>query len=752
MNRHILRMKRPASWHDGQWRDSLRLGNGLTGALIHGAIAEETIQFVRHDLWHHGDPGGQIPDISDTFRQMRQKIDEGDYRSANTNMIANALKEKGYTSKPHVPYPMGSLKMFFDPGTMFKGYERGINMRSGEGYVRFKIGEHAFERKAFVSRADDITVFSMKADIPFTSSFKFVLADSENAVYQIEDNSLQCKTADGNIGANIYFKGDITTRIADNRLFVTGKDYLIFVQVYAGNTPADFTALRDATYEELLKRHTDLHTPLYDCVSIELASDEAHAVSNEQLLDEAYEDVASPVLLEKMWRFGRYLFISAANENGIPVPLYGIWPGEDDLPWTQYVANENVEMTYWHVLAGGLSYSIKPLIRYYIEKMDVFKECAKQIFGMSGIWLSTYTSPGVSGPCVPVGVIANWISCGGWLSQHFWDYYRYTQDTETLCRDIMPFMHEVALFYQDYITYDENGRMQIYPSVSPENTPGNLMPQFFSEDMGHVAPAVKNATMDFAIMKEFFQNFLTGIEITGLYQKEADTFRTLLENIPPYMINEDGAVKEWMSPELTDHYYHRHLSHIYPVFPGKEINSQNDPALFAAFKQAVNLRELGGQSGWSLTHMSNIYARMGEPQLAIECLDTLAKSTVNNALITMHNDWRHMGMTLDLKEFAPVQLDANFGLVSAVQEMLFYYGDNKLFLLPALPDRFMAGRADGLVFPQGTVDLEWTPECISATVTAKTDFSLDIILKDTNIKSVTMSAGEKYRLSVDTVK
>lgn len=761
MNRHIIRLKHPASWHtdswnnpshgnvapdNGAWRDALRLGNGLTGALIHGAIAEETIQFTRYELWHHGNPGPQIPDVSDAFRQMRALIDAGDYAAANTNLFAKALTEKGYYAEPHVPYPLGSLKCLYAPASMFRNYERGIDMRSGESFVRFKIGTVQFMRKAFVSRADDITVIKITADAPFTTSYYFEMHEKEGAFHELYSHAIHSCSADKSTGVNIYFTGDISTTIADKRLFVTGREYMIFVQAYAGKAPSDFAALRRLSYEELLARHTALHTTLYDSVDIELAADDAHNASCEQLLAEAYDDAASPVLLEKLWRYGRYLFISSASENGIPVPLYGLWPGADDLPWTQYVANENVEMTYWHVLAGGLSYSIKPLIRYYLEKLDVFKESAQKMFGMNGAWLSAYTSPGVSGPCVPVGVISNWISCGGWLSQHFWNYYCYTGDQDTLRSDIMPFMYEVARFYLDYVTYDENGTMQLYPSVSPENTPGNLMPAFYSENMGHQCPAVKNATMDFAVMKEFLTNFLSGIEQTGLYTEEADIYRNLLAQIPPYMINEDGAVKEWMAPDLKDHYYHRHLSHIYPVFPGKEINAANDPELFAAFKQAVNLRELGGQSGWSLAHMSNIYARMGEPELAIECLDTLAKSAVNNALITMHNDWRHMGMTLDLQDFAPVQMDANFGAVSAIQEMLFYCSGDKLFLLPALPERLSCGKVRDIVFPRGRVDLEWDGDRIFATITAASDFTADVYIKKTLIETVSLKAGEHCTL------
>lgn len=749
MSRHTIKMKYPASWHGGMWRDALRLGNGLTGALMYGAIGEETIQFTRHNLWHRGQPGGEIPDISDTFRQMREMISAGDYKGANTNMMAEALKEKGYIACPEVPYPLGSLRCHFLPKRIFKKYERGIDMRSGEAFVRFRIGDTQFERTAFVSRADDVAVIYIKSQEVFVASYQFEMHEQENVLQEITDNGvLHCRSLDGLSGANVYVKGDVVTEISNGRLDVTGKEYLIFVQVYAEEKPADFTQLRELSYQELLARHTALHTPLYDSVSIELASEENHDRYNEQMLEEAYEDVASPALLEKMWRFGRYLFISAANEEGLPVPLYGLWPGEDDLVWAQYVANENVEMTYWHTLAGGLSYAIKPLIHYYVGKLDVFRECAKKLFGMSGVWISAYTSPGVGGPCVPVGVITNWISCGGWLAQHFWDYYCYTSDRETLYKEIMPFMHEVALFYKDYVTYDENGRMQLCPSVSPENTPGNLMPEFFSEDMGHVAPVVKNATMDFAVMKEFLRNFLTGIEVTGLYQDEAEIYSGLLAQIPPYMVNEDGAIKEWMSSELSDHYNHRHLSHIYPVFPGKEINSTKDADLFSAFKKAVKFRILSGQSGWSLAHMANIYARMQESELALECLDTLVKGIVNNALVTMHNDWRHMGMTFDLGKLAPIQLDANFGLTNALQEMLFHCSGKDLFLLPALPARFETGKLSGMLFPQGTVDLKWTVDKVDVIVSAKTDFTGNIIWQGECAKSLKMKASETCRFSL----
>lgn len=305
-------------------------------------------------------------------------------------------------------------------------------------------------------------------------------------------------------------------------------------------------------------------------------------------------------------------------------------------------------------------------------------------------------------------------------------------------------MREVAQFYLNYVTYDTEGKMQLIPSVSPENTPQNHMPEYFHENMGHICPAVKNATMDFAVMKELLTNLLEGISVTGLYCEETDKYRNLLNNIPPYQINKDGAVKEWMSPELTDNYYHRHLSHIYPVFPGNELNAYKHPELFSAFRQAVHLRELGGQSGWSLTHMANIYACMGEGEQAMECLGIMAKSVVNNALVTTHNDWRHMGMTLDLENFAPIQLDANFGAVNAIQEMLFRYSEGYLCILPSCSGRMTSGTVKGIVYPHGTVDFSWQNSLVRVTIHAHHAFEADILLGDKHMERHIFKETEQF--------
>ena len=279
--------------------------------------------------------------------------------------------------------------------------------------------------------------------------------------------------------------------------------------------------------------------------------------------------------------------------------------------------------------------------------------------------------------------------------------------------------------------------IRIYPSVSPENTP-----------VGGAGEVQQNATMDFAIMKELLTNLLEGISVTGMYSGEAESFRALLAAIPPYMINEDGAVKEWMHPGIRDNYAHRHLSHIYPVFPGGEITRDSQPELWEAFRRALELRELGAQSGWSFAHMACIWARMGEAERAAECLDGMAKGVITDSMFTTHNDWRNMGITLNWDGESFIQLDAVFGAVNAVQEMLFRRQKDALCILPALPGRLRSGYVRGIVFPEGTADIRWTEDGeVTVTVSAVRRIDTGLVVKGRNLGRIRLEAGESTAVS-----
>ena len=212
--------------------------------------------------------------------------------------------------------------------------------------------------------------------------------------------------------------------------------------------------------------------------------------------------------------------------------------------------------------------------------------------------------------------------------------------------------------------------IHFYPSVSPENTPGNFMPPKHIQ-MAHPMPTTVNSTIDLAILKEFFTNMCAFAEFYPKLQSRVPAWKKMLSAIPDYKLNDQGGVKEWQDDRFRERHDHRHLSHIYPVFPGNEVNALHKADLLPAFERAVRLREIDAQTGWSMAHMAAIYARLEKGGDALECLDKMAQSCLTNSFFTLHNDWRGMNISLSMDP-APVQLDAIMGYVNAIQEMLLH--------------------------------------------------------------------------------
>ena len=669
---HRIWMKKPASWAGELWRESLPVGNGLTSALLCGSVGYEHLWLNRFGRWENGEDG-EVPDVSDTLSQARALIAQGRYQQANA-LLAKTLHERGYRVSVATPMAPVEIRLRFESEQPYKRYRRGIELDTGEAFACFDQGENHVERRAFVSRSEDQVVFSARST-----------GEMNLKIDKPQDARLHMKISIGSEGG-LEDKGDY--------LLIKGASELLVLARFDEDPVMD-------SYDALLARHLPLHRAAMGDADLILDGGDH---PTEALLDEAAEDEAPVELYEKLWRFGRYLFVCGTGEGGDPFPLYGLWPGQANLPWAQNVANENVQMIYWHAPVGGYAHLLRPLIHYYFGKMDAFREAARKLFGCRGIYVSTYTTPRNSAPGPNVPVIVNYIGCAGWLSRHFYDYYRYTGDEALLRSEILPFMLEAAAFYEDYVLRDQAGKIAIIPSVSPENTPANFIPEDFQAHMGHANPAVWNATMDFAIMKELLTNLLAIHEQIPQDEARVQTWREILRDTPEYMVNEDGAIREWMDERLQDFYYHRHLSHLYPLFPGEEIRHGHE--LFDACARAVDLRELGALSGWALAHMAAIDARLGRGDQALDCLNTLAKGCLLPNLFTLHNDWRDMGVSLRI-DMAPVQLDALLGAVNAMQEMLLYAAPDQLVILPACPDRLRRGEVKNWHFPGGQVSFRW---------------------------------------------
>lgn len=735
-----LNSYKPASWAGDLWKEAFPSGNGKVGISVYGAVKKETIIVNHGNLWHWG-IRGSLPNVTDAFKSTRNYLRKGKYKEANS-LIADALCERGYQSLLYSPCPVGSIQIHMSEEGAVHSYKRTLNMENGEVRVEWKYRNSCFRRRFFVSKAKDIIVFSADAEnIMQGISIHMQLHDTgyedtrrmkkETLVNTFHEGNCLIYLAEneenGHFG--MVARALNSPRLNRNKIcFQNITDCTILFKVF-GDMDASCKTYRDAigelqkinaSYEELLNEHEILHEELFHSVNLQLSEDDSPTSSDikenlsdctEGALAEVFHNGISPEFCETLWHYGRYLFISGTAPDAQPFGMYGLWSGRYRLLWSHNMANINLQMMYWHCVTGGYTEYIKSIIDYYYNLIPDLRENASKVFGLNGIFLPAGTTPGYGLMNQVVPVIVNWIGGAGWIAQHMYEYYMATGDEKYLRKKILPFMIEAEKFYEQYLSWD-NDTAHIMPSVSPENTPGNLQDEHLLH-MSHASPTAKDATMDIAIIKELTNNLISLAKSGKCDDSKLPVWEKILSGLPDYQINKDGAVKEWQSEDLDDFYYHRHQSHIYPLFPGKEILlSHPNDMMEDAFRKAVELRILGGQTGWSLASQACIYARLQEGDKALESLELLAMGCLTSSFFSLHNDWRNMGFTLDLDEFdnddkCPVQMDANMGIVNAIQEILFQHAPGLIKLLPALPSNWRSGKVVRFGFYGGTVDMEW---------------------------------------------
>ncbi|WP_342345631.1 glycosyl hydrolase family 95 catalytic domain-containing protein [Paenibacillus sp. CFBP 13594] len=762
-DRNKLLLKYPSSWWQGLWREALPSGNGKLGASVQGGIQTETVLLQHSELWHWGRKD-ELPDVSHILSETRKLMDEERYLEASWH-LTRTLQAEGYASKLSSRYPLATMTVEMKCNNAFRKYRRELDMDTGEVQVRWQDGSDNYTRSLFVSRADDCVVYEIEthrvqdgtsaqgtgaaehSSLSGTIGLQFPQGDRvrEDEEFNALKSSITIRIDRDDSGDYLCYGGKnddgqdygaVLRLIQLNEIpgashdqqkesepnedmlsrqlhfHISGK-VLVLVKMFAtGRRAQEWTRLKqelaslESDYNTLLDRHISLHQPLFRSAELDLGDKTDDGRCNEDLLLEAYEGEAPTGFVRMMWAYGRYLFISGTSEySGLPFGLYGLWGGDYRLIWGHNMANENVQMMYWHTDVGGLSHLNRSLFRYYNGLMDDFRDNARKLYGCRGIYIPAGTTPGIGVPNQIVPVIMNWTGAAGWIARHYYAHYQFTGDKQFLLEEALPFMKEALQFYEDFLVLGEDGKYKIYPSVSPENTPENFMPKH-GQPLAHPMPTAINATMDIAIIKELLQHVIAASRLTGVHTTKIPCWEAMLEHMPDYLIEAEGAVKEWLHPAFEDRRDHRHLSHLYPVFPGQEITREEQPELFQAFETAVDQRRLGAQSGWSLTHMSSIYARLGNGERALESLDILARSCVLSNGYTLHNDWRNMGVCMSMPA-APIQLDANMGWVNAVQEMLLYVSEQWIKLLPALPKRWTQGSIRDWCIPGGRVSCTW---------------------------------------------
>jgi len=789
------------------WRDGLPTGNGRIGVVHFGNVHEDRLLLNHEALWAGGMSPREVPDVSGWMPELRRMLSEGRYAEAN-DFLPNKMREgNSYCEARYQPLGNLLIELAFEDAC--RDYCRTLDMATGEIRTRWSDGECVYTKRVFVSRLHDVVGFRIECSVPGSIRATFALgpvpfaeALAPNGTHFQPEIETETQVHDGYLryhgrqlvqdspfahppktfGAVAHVRAAGGTVSPDtDAITVEGCDAVtVWIKLYvnedsisspdlegsASAHPAEAAMAElgsPGTFDDLLASHTAAHQAIFLRQTLDLGCAEERPLSNEQLLLNAGQGRLPAALAERMFDYGRFLLICSSAPGGMPANLQGVWNGEYRPPWNSfYMNNENVQMNYWAALPGNMRETTEAYFEYYESRIDDFRANARRIFGCRGINI-----PAFSGDCGGLNRALHphclhWTGAAGWLSALFYDYWLFTGDQGFLRQHALPFIRDVALFYQDFFFEDETGMFVAMPSNSPENAP----PQHEQRKSGQMAGQRQkrvsiaiNATMDFAIAKEVLTNLIDGYRALGEEPEELETWREMLGKIPPYEINEDGALREWMHPDFPDNYEHRHESHIYPVFPGFEVDREATPELFEACRVALDKRKVIGlkdQTGWSLAHMANARARLGEGEKAHRALEILAQTCIGSNLFTYHNDYRSMGPTVTSLHGGrpPFQIDANFGWTAAMLEMLAFSRPGLIRVLPALPEAWPKGRIRSLCCRGGiVVGIAWDRNAgrIEAEFLSQTTQTIDVTWPGAKApQALTLPAGETVTVTRST--
>jgi hypothetical protein len=700
------------------WEQGLITGNGTIGASVLSHPLDETIVFSHERLFLPERDPLMPPHTAPRLFEIRRLIQRGLYPQAS-ELTFDISEQDGFLY-PDRFVPAFDLKIQMDAEMRIKDYVRSTNFQTGETTVHWSDNSGAFERKLFVSRADGIAVLlitgpgrgsvncslELKPRDPDHLRFRENISDLEitadeagltyrNKFANAYPGSIQ--TLEG--VARIIVKNGSAT--PDRRsLVITGADeVLVFVDITLLYDPEESRLPKikkilteiPADYQSLLKRHAKIHGELFNRMRLDLGGGAEHRLTSEELLARTSGDHLSKALIEKEFDAGRYNIISSIGE--LPPTLQGVWAGTYDPPWaSDFTQNGNVPSAIASLLMGNMP---ELMLAYtsYIESLVPYMEInANRIFGARGIVLPSRTSTdGFNNSFNARFPGAFWVDGAAWAAHFFYDYYLYTEDTDFLAKHALPFMEQAALFFEDYLIEGADGKFLFIPTQSPENAPSNTKSQ-----------STFNATMSVSAAKELLGNLIEGSQELGINQQKIPLWQSMLKKMPVYMINEEGAVKEWLTNKLEDNYDHRHSSQLYPLFDGIPEEIAKSPELQAAFKRVIELKlerhwthqqKRRGFMSFGLVQLGQAATSLGEADLAYRCLIPLANHYWLHNLASMHNYKSLFNM------------DISGGMPAVIIKMLVASDPGKIRLLPAVPDAWPSGTIEG-VLCRGQIEIK----------------------------------------------